>query len=90
MLVAGVVIETQPGAAPAVAVRLAAGGRVRLEGGDGHRRLAAVVHAASAAELERWAEELLHSDTMVLGVFPTFVGKDEACPEAAGSAPERG
>ncbi len=77
MVVAGVVIETQAGKAPEVAERLAASGRVRVEGGDGDRRLAAVVSAATGAELERWAEVLLRTDVMVLGVFPTFVGEDE-------------
>ncbi len=78
MLIAGVVIETQPGKAPEVAVRLAAGGDVRVAGGDGDRRLAAVVSAATGDELERWAEVLLRSDDTVLGVFPTFVGEDGA------------
>ncbi len=77
MLIAGVVIETLPGRAPEVALRLASRGGVQVKGGDGDRRLAVVVSAASGAELERWAEELVRDDEAVLGVFPTYVGEDE-------------
>jgi|GEM_PF-1024708 nitrate reductase NapAB chaperone NapD len=89
MVIAGVVIETHPGKAPEVAVRLAASGEVRVEGGDGDRRLAVVVSAATGAELERWAEALLRSDAAILGVFPTFVGQDGADPQQEAAASGR-
>jgi len=76
MIVAGVVIETVPGRAAEVAARLAAAARVRLEGGDGARRLAAVVRAEDGDQLESWAQDLVRADEAVLGVFPTFVGED--------------
>jgi len=87
MVIAGVVIETQPKTAPEVAARLLASDHVRVEGGDGDRRLAVVVSAPSGAELERWAEELLRSDPRILGVFPTFVGEDGAGQRRATETP---
>jgi hypothetical protein len=75
MIVAGVVIETAPGAAPRVAARLlgerASG--LELHGGDGDRRLAAVFTAADGAALEVLAERLVREYPDVLGVFPTYV-----------------
>ncbi len=76
MIVAGVVIETLPGRAAEVAVRIAASEGLRIAGGDGDRHLAAVLSAGEGRTLESWAEELLRSDEDVVGVFPTFVGED--------------
>jgi hypothetical protein len=76
-VVAGILIETAPGAEPRVAVRLARVPGLSLQGGDGDRRIAAVVEAASGAELEALAERLLHGDEDILGLFPTFVGSEE-------------
>lgn len=76
MVIAGVVIETLPGRAPEVALRLASLDGVRVKGGDGDRRLAVVVSAPNGGELERWAEGLVRDDEAVLGVFPTYVGED--------------
>ncbi len=77
-VVAGVVIETAPGAQARVAIRLAREPGVELAGGDGDRRIAAVWTGASGADLERLSERLLATDPEVLGVFPTFVGEDDA------------
>ncbi len=77
-VVAGVVIETAPGAAARVAARLARAPGVTLQGGDGDCRLAITWEAEDGAALERAAERLLAEDQEVLGVFPTFVGTDEA------------
>lgn len=74
MVVAGVLIETTPGAAPLVAGRLALAPGVTLQGGDGTRRIAAVLEAADGAALEALTEQLLRDDERILGVFPTFVG----------------
>jgi hypothetical protein len=74
MVVAGVLIETTPGAAPLVAGRLALAPGVTLQGGDGSRRIAAVLEAVDGAALEALTEQLLRDDERILGVFPTFVG----------------
>lgn len=76
MVVAGVLITTVPGKAPAVAADLAVEPHLSLVGGDGHERLAAVVRRPSGEELERWAEALVAADERVLGVFPTFVATE--------------
>ena len=77
MIVAGVVIETLPGKAPGLVPRLARMEGLRIHGGDGDRRLAAVWTASDAHTLERFAEALVASVPDVVGVFPTFVGKSE-------------
>jgi hypothetical protein len=76
VIVAGVVIETLPGRAPRVALRIGASRGLRLAGGDGDRHLAAVVEAGEGRTLEAWADDLLTSDEEIVGVFPTFVGDD--------------
>jgi hypothetical protein len=75
-VVAGVVIQTAAGAAPHVAARLLREPGVALLGGDGDRRLAAVLCAGSGAALEELARRLVREDADVLGVFPTFVADD--------------
>jgi hypothetical protein len=97
MIVAGVVIETAPGAAPRVAARLlrerASG--LELHGGDGDRRLAAVFTGCDGRALEALAERLVQQDDEVLGVFPTYVAHEDedrsepGPPEAPGGS-ERG
>lgn len=74
--VAGVLIQTTPGAGPRVAARLAAEPGLTLAGGDGDSRLAAVWEARDGATLEVLAERLLAADAEILGIFPTFVGDD--------------
>lgn len=78
MVIAGVVITTQPGQAPEVAASLACVPFVKLLGGDGHEKIAAVVEQDSGEALEAWADELVAQDERILGVFPTFVGRDPA------------
>lgn len=82
MILAGVVIETVPGAAPRVAARLLREPGLELHGGDGDRRLAAVFTGPDGAALEGFAERLVRADAEVLGVYPTYVGSepDEAAP----------
>jgi hypothetical protein len=75
--VAGVVVQTVPGAAPRVAARLLHRPGFEPTGGDGKERVAAVVTAESGEALEAIAEALLRDDADVLGVFPTFVGEDD-------------
>ena len=76
MIVAGVVIETTPGAEPRVAARLLRAAGVSLQGGDGLHRIAAVLEADDGVALQAMTERLLHSDQEILGIFPTFVGDD--------------
>jgi hypothetical protein len=77
MVVAGILVETVPGAEPRVAVRLAREPGISLAGGDGRCRIAAVCEAADGAALEALAERLLAVDEEILGIYPTFVGRDE-------------
>jgi hypothetical protein len=87
VVVAGVVIETAPGAAPRVAARLLAERGLELHGGDGDRRLAAVF-TGEAHALEALAERLVRDHADVLGVFPTYVAEepDEPAPGGGGGA----
>ncbi|KDA54267.1 hypothetical protein EG19_12355 [Thermoanaerobaculum aquaticum] len=78
MVIAGVLITTKPGQAPLVAAALAASPNLKLVGGDGHEKIAAVVSGETGEALETWAEELLAEDERILGVYPTFVGDDRA------------
>jgi hypothetical protein len=76
MIIAGVVIETSTGQAAIVAERLQGCEGLQICGNDGNRRLAGVWKAASAAELERAARELVGSQNDILGVYPTLVAED--------------
>jgi hypothetical protein len=76
-VVAGILVETLPGASARVAGRLAREPGVTLAGGDGRCRIAAVCEAPDGRWLEAFSERLLATDEEVLGVFPTFVGTDE-------------
>lgn len=75
--VAGVVILTARGASSRVACRLAGVNGLTLAGGDGDARLAGVWEAADGRALEALAEQLVARDPEILGVFPTFVGRDD-------------
>jgi hypothetical protein len=75
--VAGIVIETVPGAAPRVAARLLQRADLELQAGDGDHRLAAVWTAKDGATLEAFAESLLAEEAEILGIYPTFVGDDD-------------
>lgn len=76
MVIAGVVIQTRPGAAAQVALRLQHIPGLALHGGDGRSRLAAVWTGADGETLERLGEELLEASDGVVGFFPTFVAED--------------
>ena len=76
-VVAGVVIETLPGQEPFVACRLEGEPGLEIVGGDGDRRLAVVWAADSGKALEAAAERLLERDTDIIGIFPTFIGRDD-------------
>jgi hypothetical protein len=80
VIVAGVVIETAPGAAPRVAARLQLERGLELHGGDGDRRLAAVFSGPDAAALEALSERLVRDDGEVLGIFPTYVAAEPEEP----------
>ncbi len=76
-IVAGVVIETIPGEAPRVGARLASVEGLELVGGDGDRRLAGVWSASSGKRLLKSVETLLQQDEQLLGIFPTFIGRED-------------
>ncbi len=76
MIVSGVVVATVPGRASAVAARLAHVQGVRVAGSDGDHTLALVWRAKRAAALQRAAERLLKIDAEIVGIYPTFVGKE--------------
>lgn len=77
MIVAGILIETVPGAAGRVAARLVTRDGMEVTGGDGDSRIAVVCEAADGAALESFAQDLVAHDEEILGVFPTFVGDDQ-------------
>lgn len=76
MIVAGVVIETAPGAAARVAGRLLGAPGLELLGGDGRARIAGLFTGADGAALEALVQGLLAGDEEVLGVFPTYVAAE--------------
>lgn len=78
MVIAGLVIETMPAQAAAVADRLRNVKNLEVKAEDGSRRLAAVWRGERGEDLEELSERLVESDEAVLGVFPTFVGCDDA------------
>lgn len=78
MLIAGVIVETRPGQAAAVAERLNGVSGLAVQGHDGGHRVAAVWSAPEGAQLETLSRLLVDSQPDVLGVFPTFVGRDGA------------
>ncbi len=79
-MIAGVLIETAPGAEPRVAARLLRVEGLSLCGGDGHRRIAAVLEVDDGAALERMVERLVAEDEAILGIFPTYVGAVRDAP----------
>ena len=85
-VVAGVVIETLPGQGPFVACRLENEPGLEIVGGDGDRRLAVVWTAGSGKALEVAAERLLERDEEIIGIFPTFIGRDDDEPEPSSAA----
>ena len=85
-VVAGVVIETRPGQGPFVACRLGNEPGLEIVGGDGDCRLAAVWSADTGKALEAAAERLLERDEEIIGIFPTFVGRDDDEPASSSAA----
>lgn len=77
-VVAGVIIATKAGAAPRVAARLLREPGLELLGGDGDHRLAAVFTGPDGASLEAISERLVKGDEEILGLYPTFVGDEDA------------
>ncbi len=76
MVISGVVIETLPGRVSAVAERLASVDGLEITADDGNSRLAAVWRASDASRLEKEAERLVRAESDILGIYPTFVGKE--------------
>ncbi len=76
MIISGLLIETLPERARAVAERLAGIDGLEITGSDGNSRLAAVWRADDGWQLEREAERLVKAEKDILGIYPTFVGKE--------------
>ncbi len=76
MIISGILIETLPARAGAVAERLAGIDGLKITGSDGNSRLAAVWRADDGTQLEREAERLLRVESDILGIYPTFVGRE--------------
>jgi hypothetical protein len=89
-MIAGVVIETVPGAAPRVAARLLHEPGLELHGGDGDRRLAAVFTGQGGEALEALAERLVHAHDGIIGVYPTYVADEEEQEPASPARLARG
>jgi hypothetical protein len=77
LLVAGVVIETLPGCAPAVARKVARMPGLAFFGGDGDRHVVAVSRLRSEARLEGWLEALGGLDASILSVEPTTISEED-------------
>lgn len=78
MVIAGVVIRTLPGRAPAVAGRLVSVPGLNVLKDDGDARIAGVWRAESGEALEAAGEALVELDEEILGVYPTFAGDADA------------
>ena len=76
MIVSGVLFETIPGRAGAVAMRLAQIEGLEITGSNGRERLAAVWRGPDGHTLEKQAEQLLKTESDILGIYPTFIGQD--------------
>lgn len=81
MLISGVVIETTPGKAESVAARIAGTPGLVLVGGDDCSRLAGVLESPDPSALERALRELVRRDEEILGVYPTFLGREDETDE---------
>ena len=77
MLVAGVVIETLPGCAPAVARRVGQMKGLTLFGSDGDHQVVAVSRLRGGAKLEGLLEALGALDEAILRVEPTTVSEED-------------
>lgn len=76
MVISGVLFETASGKVSAVASRLAHVKGIEITGSDGDHKLSAVWRGKHGAGLLRAADQLLKSDPDIIGIFPTFVGKE--------------
>jgi nitrate reductase NapAB chaperone NapD len=76
MVISGVLFETASGKVKSVAERLAHVKGIEITGSDGDHKLAVVWRGKHGAGLLRAADLLLKSDPDIVGIFPTFVGKE--------------
>ncbi|MFB3916214.1 MAG: chaperone NapD [Terriglobales bacterium] len=76
VIISGVLFETVPGRANSVAARLAQIENLEITGTDGNHRLVAIWRGKDGSTLEQQAEKLLQSESEILGIYPTFVGKE--------------
>ncbi len=76
MVISGVLFETVSGRVKDVATRLSRVDGIEVTGTDGDHKIAAVWRGKHGVTLLRAADRLLKSDPDILGIFPTFVGKE--------------
>lgn len=76
MMISGVIVETIPGRAAAVASRLIQVEGIEINGTDGVQRLSSVWKSRDGASMERLAQTLLKADQEILGIYPTFIGRE--------------
>ena len=76
MVISGVLFETVSGRVKEVAVRLAHVKGIEITGTHGDDKVAAVWRGRHGTRLLRAADQLLKSDPDILGIFPTFVGRE--------------
>ena len=76
MMISGVIVQTIPGRVAAVASRLVQVDGIEINGTDGVQRLSSVWKARDGATMEKLAETLLKADQEILGIYPTFIGKE--------------
>jgi nitrate reductase NapAB chaperone NapD len=76
MVISGVLFETVAGRVNAVAARLELVKGIEVSGTEGDNKVAVVWRGQHGASLLRAADQLLKSDPDILGVFPTFVGRE--------------
>jgi len=76
MMISGVVVETLPGRVGAVASRLVQVDGIEINGTDGVQKLSTIWKSRDGRTMEKLAETLLKADQDILGIYPTFIGKE--------------
>lgn len=76
MVISGVIVETISGRVGAVASRLVQVDGIEINGTDGVQRLSTIWKSRDGVTMKKLAEALLKADQEILGIYPTFIGKE--------------
>ena len=76
MMISGVIVETVSGRVGAVASRLVQVDGIEINGTDGVQTLSTIWKSRDGRTMERMASTLLKADQEILGIYPTFIGKE--------------